>query len=90
MKTKILFLSLAFIVTLASCNKNEVTSKNTNNETLINDINVSKLNSEAKRYYGNMAKFISLTTPNFKSNQLSGSKSKSNDDSDSLPNPIVE
>ncbi len=90
MKTKIIFLSLAFIVTLASCNKNEETSKNTNNEKLINDINVSKLNSEAKRYYGNMAKFISLTTPDLKSEQLSKIKSAANDDSDSSLNPIVE
>jgi len=76
---------------LASCDKNEETDRNiSNTETLISDIDVSKLNIEAKRYYGNMAKFISLTTPDLKSDQLIKIKSATNDDSDSLLNPIVE
>jgi hypothetical protein len=91
-KMKKLFYIFALVAfALASCDKNEETDRNiSNTETLISDIDVSKLNIEAKRYYGNMAKFISLTTPELKSNQLSKVKSAVNDDTDSLLNPIVE
>ena len=88
---KLFYLFALVAFTLTSCDKNEETDRNiSNTETLISDIDVSKLNIEAKRYYGNMAKFISLTTPDLKSDQLSKIKSATNDDSDSLLNPIVE
>lgn len=88
---KLFYIFALVAFALASCDKNEETDRNiSNTETLISDIDVSKLNIEAKRYYGNMAKFISLTTPDLKSDQLSKIKSATNDDSDSLLNPIVE
>ncbi len=86
---KLLILFIVVIV-FGSCQKEEVGKNIVGDETLISDINVSKLNSEAKRYYGNMAKFISLTTSDLKSIHVSRLKSSSSEDTDSLLNPIVE
>ena len=53
---KLFYLFALVAFTLTSCDKNEETDRNiSNTETLISDIDVSKLNIEAKRYYGNMA-----------------------------------
>ncbi len=84
-------LILFTVVTIfGSCQKEEVGKDIVGDETLISDIDVSKLNSEAKRYYGNMAKFMSLTTSELKSTHVTRLKSATSEDPDSLLNPIVE
>ena len=88
---KLFYLIALVAFMLTSCEKNEVTDKNiSNNEVLISDMDVSNHNIEAQRYFGNMAKFISLTTANMSSEGLRKSKSATNDDSNNELNPIVE
>lgn len=88
---KIIYIFGLVAFMLTSCEKNEVTDKNiSNNEVLISDMDVSNHNIEAQRYFGNMAKFISLTTADMSSEGLRKTKSATNDDSNNELNPIVE
>lgn len=87
---KKLLILFTVVAIFGSCQKEEVGKDIVGDETLISNIDVSKLNSEAKRYYGNMAKFMSLTTSGLKSAHVSSLKSATSEDPDSLLNPIVE
>ncbi len=56
----------------------------------IDNIDVNLLNKEAKRYYGNMAEFISLTTPNIYLSEANKLKSTTINGGDSTINPILD
>lgn len=85
-----LLIILTVAIVFVSCQKEETGKDVVVNETLIRDIDVSKLNSEAKRYYGNMAKFMKITTSELKSTHINRLKSSASENPDSLLNPIVE
>ncbi len=87
---KKLLILFTVAIFFGSCQKEETGKDIVGDETLISNIDVSKLNSEAKRYYGNMAKFMSLTTSDLKSAHVSKLKSSASENTDSLLNPIVE
>lgn len=86
---KILYL-LTAIILFSSCQKDVNENDIIEYDTLISDIDVSSINYEAKRYYGNMADFMSLTTNNLKSSHISKLKSSTTDDSNDFFNPIIE
>ena len=73
-----------------SCQKEEPQKDIIGQETSIEEINTNQINPEAKRYYSNMAKFVNLTTSNLKSVHINRLKSATNNNSDTLLNPIVE
>jgi hypothetical protein len=81
---------LAAIMAMISCQKEETGQDMLGEEISILDIDVSKLNKEATRYYTNMADFVSLTSSNIDSDQAFRLKSANSNEQDSTINPILE
>lgn len=91
MKNQIVLFIATFILFTAGCQKETVNLDSiTEEEMSISDINKDNLNPEAKKYYGNMADFINLTTSNIDNHHASRLKSASLVDGDTTVNSIFE
>lgn len=89
------FKSLLFIVTsillITSCTqKEDITLPVVTDEMSVESIDVSALNTEATRYFNNMATFVQLTTGEMDNQTAIGLKSVNVTDEDSVANPILD